>query len=122
MNIMERWHELQNKAGRHRVWIIACLVLVILSGISLPKNTYEDKTMAENDGPECQTGVINTDAVKLRSAADPDAQVMVLLNEGIGVKILAVENGFYHIAFQVQGRDEELTGYVKMELVRLVQE
>jgi hypothetical protein len=66
-------------------------------------------------------GVINTDAVRMRCAADPDANAMAVLNEGCVVRILAEENGFYQIAIAItmQDRDVDVTGYVKKESVRL---
>ncbi len=64
-------------------------------------------------------GVINTDAVRMRCAADPDANAMAVLNEGCVVRILAEENGFYQIAITMQDRDVDVTGYVKKESVRL---
>lgn len=33
-----------------------------------------------------------------------------------------VENGFYRIAVTMKDRDEDVTGYVKLELVRLTPE
>lgn len=66
-------------------------------------------------------GVINTDAVRMRCAADPDANAMAVLNEGCVVRILAEENGFYRIAITItmQDRDVDVTGYVQKESVRL---
>lgn len=82
------------------------------------KMESDENAAAGNDTPEYRTGVIITDAYMVESAAD-DAAPMALLREGMKIKILAEENGYYQIAITVQGRDEDVTGYVKKEMVRL---
>lgn len=75
----------------------------------------------QSDISEYKTGILNTNKVRVRSAADADAEVLFALNKGVKVKILAMENGFYKIgiSMEIRGHDKDLTGFVKKEFVSL---
>ena len=81
-----------------------------------------DKEIAtQSDESEYKTGIINTNKVRVRNAADADATVIFAINKDIKVKILAEENGFYKIGVSVKnrGNGEDLIGFVKKELITL---
>lgn len=66
-----------------------------------------------------EMGVVNTDALKVRSAAVQDAAVIALLKEGVVAKVVAEENGFYRILIKVEGYEKLLDGYVRKEYIDL---
>ena len=76
----------------------------------------EKGSSINNNTLEFETGVVNTDALKVRSEADADAEVLSLLEQGAVIKIIAEENDFYQIVFEGQDGNEDLTGYVKKNI------
>lgn len=77
----------------------------------------EKGSTVNNNTLEFETGIVNTDALKVRSEADADAEVLSLLEQGAVIKIIAEENDFYQIVFEGQDGNEDLTGYVKKEYI-----
>lgn len=65
-------------------------------------------------------GVVNTDALKIRSEASSNAEVLSLLPQMQTVVILSEENGFYHVSIPSDEETlETLEGWVKMEYVNI---
>lgn len=77
------------------------------------ENNHNDELALEKE--EYKTGVINTDALRVRNDALEDAQVLSLLPETQAVIILSEENGFYHVS--IPSDEESLEGWVKKEYV-----
>lgn len=63
------------------------------------------------------TGIVNTDTLNVRSEADADAGITLLLMRGAVIKIIAEENDFYQIMVEDPDDNDNLTGYVKKEYV-----
>lgn len=93
--------------------IVITILLTACSGESEKGSTANINTL------EFETGIVNTDALKVRSGADADAEVLSLLEQGAVIKIIAEENDFYQIVFEGQDGNEDLTGYVKKEYIDL---
>ncbi|MDE5696341.1 MAG: SH3 domain-containing protein [Lachnospiraceae bacterium] len=66
-----------------------------------------------------ETGVVNTDALRVRTAAERDAEVMTLLKEGAIVKVIAEENEYYKVLVKSEESAEILEGYVRKEYLNL---
>ncbi|MDE7274719.1 MAG: SH3 domain-containing protein [Lachnospiraceae bacterium] len=102
-----------HKAKKFIGIITITILLTACSGES------EKGSTANINTPEFETGIVNTDALKVRSGADADAEVLSLLEQGAVIKIIAEENDFYQIVFEGQDGNEDLTGYVKKEYIDL---
>ncbi len=94
---------------------IGIIVIVIL--LTACGGETEKGSTINNNTLEFETGIVNTDALKVRSEADADAEVLSMLEQGAVIKIIAEENDFYQIVFEGQDDNESLTGYVKKEYV-----
>lgn len=78
-----------------------------------------DNKADEAQSPASEIGVVNTDALKVRSAAARDAEVMTLLEKDAVVEIVAEENDFYKVLIRFGESKEALEGYVKKEYLNL---
>lgn len=78
-----------------------------------------DKKADETQSPASEIGVVNTDALKVRSAAARDAEVMTLLEKDAVVEIVAEENDFYKVLIRSGESTEPLEGYVRKEYLNL---
>lgn len=80
-----------------------------------------NENLAANNKSDYKIGIVNTDQVRVRSAADVDATSIFALNKGIKVKIFAKENDFYKIGITVESRGDgkDLIGFIKKEFVFL---
>ncbi|MDE7323733.1 MAG: SH3 domain-containing protein [Lachnospiraceae bacterium] len=67
-------------------------------------------------------GVVNSDALRLRSAADKGAAVHALLKEGEVVEIIAEDGDFYKVIIKSEDAEELLEGYVRKEYLDLFTE
>lgn len=94
--------------------IVITILLTACSG-----DTAKDSTI-NNDTSEFESGIVNTDALKVRSEAEADAEVLSLLEQGAAIKIIAEEDDFYQIIFESKEDNEDLTGYVKKEYVNRI--
>ena len=92
-------------------------IIMIFMLLTACNGESERGSSINNNTLEFETGVVNTDALKVRSEADADAEVLSLLEQGAVIKIIAEENDFYQIVFEDQDGNENLTGYVKNEYV-----
>ena len=92
-------------------------IIMIFMLLTACNGESEKGSSINNNTLEFETGVVNTDALKVRSEADADAEVLSLLEQGTVIKIIAEENDFYQIVFEYQDGNENLTGYVKKEYV-----
>ena len=92
-------------------------IIMIFMLLTACTGESERGSSINNNTLEFETGVVNTDALKVRSEADADAEVLSLLEQGAVIKIIAEENDFYQIVFEDQDGNENLTGYVKKEYV-----
>ena len=92
-------------------------IIMIFMLLTACNGESERGSSINNNTLEFETGVVNTDALKVRSEADADAEVLSLLEQGAVIKIIAEENDFYQIVFEAQDGNENLTGYVKKEYV-----
>lgn len=81
-----------------------------------------DNKADETESLSYGMGVVNTDALKVRSAAEYDADAQALLKEGTVVDVVAEENGFYRILIKVEGYENPLDGYVRKEYLDLLTE
>lgn len=81
--------------------------------------TEPDNKADEAQSPASEIGVVNTDALKVRSAAARDAEVMTLLEKDAVVEIVAEENDFYKVLIRFGESKEPLEGYVKKEYLNL---
>lgn len=80
------------------------------SGGTEPDNYVSDET----NTPASEKAVVNVNALRVRSAADPDAAVSGLLKKGEIVEIIAQEGDFYKVIIK-QEDEEPMEGYVRME-------
>lgn len=95
--------------------LIGIIVITIL--LTACGGEAEKGSTVNNNALEFETGIVNTDALKVRSEADADAEVLSLLEQGAVINIIAEEKDFYQIVFEGQDDNENLIGYVKKEYV-----
>ena len=93
--------------------IVIMILLTACGGESEKASAINDNTL------EFETGIVNVDALRVRSEADADAEVISLLKQGAVIQIFAEENDFYQIVFEDQDDNDNLNGYVKKEYVDL---
>ena len=84
-------------------------IIMIFMLLTACNGESEKGSSINNNTLEFETGVVNTDALKVRSEADADAEVLSLLEQGTVIKIIAEENDFYQIVFEDQDGNENLT-------------
>lgn len=81
------------------------------AGSANPDNNQTDEIKASGSA----IGVVNTDALRVRTASANDAAVVNLLKEGEIVGIISEEGDFYKILISSGDSDEPLEGYVRKE-------
>ena len=78
-------------------------IIMIFMLLTACNGESEKGSSINNNTLEFETGVVNTDALKVRSEADADAEVLSLLEQGTVIKIIAEENDFYQIVSEGAG-------------------
>lgn len=66
-----------------------------------------------------EMGVVNTDALRVRSAAEYDAAVLTLLKEGAVVTVFEEKGEFYKVLIRSEEAAEPLEGYVRKEYLEV---
>ncbi len=98
-------------------FIVCGIVTAFATSAQAGKGEAEKGSTINNNTLEVNAGIVNTDALKVRSEADADAEVLSLLEQGAVIKLIGEENDFYQIVIEDQDGNESLTGYVKKEYV-----
>jgi len=100
-------------------FIVCGIVTAFATSAQAGKGEAEKGSTINDNTLEVETGIVNTDALRVRSEAVADAEVLSLLKQGAVIKLIGEENDFYQIVIEGQDDNENLTGYVKKEYVNL---
>lgn len=80
------------------------------------KKTGKFPSHLETHGPKTKNGtVVNTIHVNIRTAPDPDSEVIRLAEAGEKVKIVGKKNGFYEVETGISRTGFILSSFIKEE-------
>lgn len=84
-------------------------------GIWIPEDQLNSSAL---DGVR-QTGKVNTDVLKVRKEAQPEAEVVAFLEQESEVAIIGTQDDFYEISVYDKENEDILFGFVKQEFITL---